>query len=250
MMTYAELQSNRRTFLALTGLTVPQFEPLLTAFCRAYQRLYPPDQTVEGQPRRRFAGGGRKGLLHRPEDKLLFILAYLKTYPLQVVFGELFGLSQPQANHWIGRLLPVLQVALDDLGVRPERDPGRFAQSRSTSESSPRLIIDGTERRRQRPKNPEKQASHYSGRKKTHSDKNVVIAEAGSKRIGFLSGTYTGKTADKAIADREGIAYPPGAVLYKDAGFQGYEPAVGETRQAKKKAAPRGTDGRREADEP
>jgi len=239
MMTYTQLQSNRRKFLAVTGLTVPEFGQLLTAFSRAYQRLYPPGQTVEGQPRQRSAGGGRKGLLHRPEEKLLFILAYLKTYPLQVVIGELFGLSQPQANHWIQRLLPVLQVALDDLGVRPERDPRHFAQSHPTSEPCPRLIIDGTERRRQRPKNPEKQASHYSGRKKTHSDKNVVIAEVESKRIGFLSGTYAGKTADKTIADGEGIAYPPGTVLYKDAGFQGYEPAVQETRQAKKKP-PRG----------
>ena len=139
-----------------------------------------------------------------------------------------------QANHWIRRLLPVLQAALDDLGVRPERDPSHFARSCPASEPSPRLIIDGTERRRQRPTNPEKQASHYSGRKKTHCDKNVVIAEAGSKRIDFLSGTYAARTAEKAIADGEGIAYPSGAVLYKDAGFQGYEPAVGETRQAKK----------------
>ena len=120
MMTYTQLQHNRRKFLALTGLTVAEFERLLPAFSRAYQRLYPTDQTVEGQRRRRNAGSGRKGVLHRPEEKLLFILVYLKTYPLQVVIGELFALSQPQANHWIQRLLPVLQVALEDLGVRPE----------------------------------------------------------------------------------------------------------------------------------
>ena len=250
MMTYTELQSDRRKFLALTGLTVPEFQRLLTAFCRAYQRLYPTDQTVTGRPRQRSAGGGCKGLLHRPEEKLLFILVYLKTYPLQVIMGELFDLSQPQANHWIHRLLPVLQAALDDLGVRPERDPNRFAQGQPPSEPEPRLVIDGTERRRQRPKDPEKQALHYSGRKKTHSDKNVVVATVQRKRIGFLSRTYVGKTPDKTIADEEGISYPPGTVLYKDAGFQGYEPAVQETRQAKKKAAPRGTHRRREANEP
>ena len=250
MLTYTHLQSNRRKFLALTGLTVPEFELLLPAFSRACQQLYPTDQTVEGRPRQRCAGGGRKGPLHRPEEKLLFILVYLKTYPLQVVIGELFALSQPQANYWIQRLLPLLRSALDDLGVRPERDPSHFAQTQPAAEPGPRLIIDGTERRRQRPKNPEKQAEHYSGKKKTHTDKNVVIADVQSKRIDFLSGTYVGKTADKTIADREGIAYPPGAVLYKDAGFQGYEPAVRETRQAKKKATPRGTHGGREADEP
>ena len=157
--------------------------------------------------------------------------------------AELFGLSQPAVNYWIQRLLPVLQDALDDLGALPERNPRQFANSQVLAEEEPRLILDGTERRRQRPKNPEKQASHYSGKKKTHTDKNVVIADAQSERIGFLSQTYVGKTHDKKIADREDISYPPGTVLYKDTGFQGYEPAVKETCQAKKKATPRKTHG-------
>lgn len=224
--------------MALTGLTVPEFQSLLPAFSRAYERLYPPDQTVEGRPRQRTAGGGRKGLLHRPEEKLLFILVYLKTYPLQVVMGDLVDLSQPQANHWIHRLLPVLRAALDDLGFRPERDPSHFAQSQPPGEPEPRLIIDCTERRRQRPKGPEKQALQYSGRKETHCDKNVVVADVPAKRIGFLSRTCAGKMSDKKIADEESISYPPGTVLYKDAGFQGYEPAVQETHPAKKKATP------------
>src|SRR5439155_14135990 len=139
--------------------------------------------------------------------------------------------------------------ALDDLDALPERDPRAFGRARPPRGRGPQLIIDGTERRRQRPKSPEKQAAHYSGRKKTHSDKNVVVVEAGSKRVGFLSRTYVGKTADKGIADREGIAYPPGTVLYKDSGFQGYEPEVAETRRAKKKAEGRRAHGRGEGDE-
>jgi hypothetical protein len=165
MVTYTTLQTDRRQFLALTGLTLPEFQLLLTAFPRAYQRLYPSSQTTEGQTRQRAAGGGCKGRLHRPEDKLLFTLVYLKTYPLQAVMGELFELSQPRVNYWIHRLLPVLQEALDDLGVCPERNASHFAQSQAVSEAEPRLIIDGTERRRQRPKSPEKQALHYSGRR-------------------------------------------------------------------------------------
>jgi hypothetical protein len=177
--------------------------------------------------------------LQQPEDKLLFLLVYLKTYPLQAVMGELFDLSAPQVNYWIHRLLPVLRSALDDLGVLPERDPTRFAQAQGASGKAPRLIIDATERRRQRPKNPEKQALLYSGRKKQHCDKNVVIVNRRGKRIDYLSQTYPGKTHEKKIADEEGISYPPGATLYKDTGFQGYEPAVEKTCQAKKKATPR-----------
>jgi hypothetical protein len=239
MLTYSELRGDRRRFLALTGLTLPAFEPLLEAFARSYERRYPPDRTATGRPRQRRGGGGRTAVLHEPAQKLLFLLVYLKTYPLQVVMAELFGLSQPQVNHWLRRLLPVLRDALDELGVLPEREGQAFAEA----EPSPRLIIDGTERRRQRPKNPEKQAAHYSGRKKTHCDKNVVVVEAGSKRVDYLSGTQAGRAADKSIADREGIVYPPGTLLYKDSGFQGYEPAGAKTRQAKKKAGGRGANG-------
>jgi hypothetical protein len=241
MVTYNTLQNDRRQSLALTGLTLSESQLLLGAFTRAYDRVSAADQTLSGQARRRGPGGGCKGILHPPEQKLLFILVYVKTYPLQAVLGELFELSQAGANYWIHRLLPVLRAALDDLGVLPERHPDHFAQSQSPLVGAPHLIIDGSERRRQRPKNPEKQALHYSGKKKTHSDKNVVIVQLPKKRIGFLSQTYAGKTHDKKIADGEGISYPPEAVLYKDTGFQGYEPAVKETRQAKKKAAPRGT---------
>jgi len=250
MVTYNALQNDRRQFLALTGLTLSEFHLLLGAFTRAYDRVYPADQTLAGQPRQRLAGGGCKGILHPPEQKLLFLLVYLKTYPLQALLGELFELSQAGANYWIHRLLPVLRAALDDVGVLPERHPDHFAQSQPPVAGDPRLIIDGTERRRQRPQNPAKQALHYSGKKKTHTDKNVVIVQLPRKQIGFLSQTYAGKTHDKKIADQEAIAYPPEAVLYKDTGFQGYEPAVKETRQAKKKATPKGTHRYGEAHQP
>jgi hypothetical protein len=237
MVTYSELRGDPRRLLALTGLTLREFEPLAAAFARSYRRLHPPGRTAAGLPRQRSPGGGRIGALHEPEQKLLFVLVYLKTYPLQAVMAELFGLSQPRVNYWLRRLLPVLRDALDELGALPERDAGAFAGAGPPRGPAPRLIIDGTERRRQRPKSPEKQAAHYSGRGKAHCDKNVVVAEAGSRRVGFLSRTYAGRASDKGIADQEGIHYPPGTVLYKDAGFQGYEPAVAKTCQAKKKAA-------------
>ena len=58
------------------------------------------------------------------EQKLLFSLVYQKTYPLQTLLGEVFGLSQSQANRWIHRLLPVLKQALDDLRLLPSRETG------------------------------------------------------------------------------------------------------------------------------
>jgi len=250
MDTYTEIRKDRRRCLALTGLTPAEFDQLLSAFGPCCERLYPADRTAAGRPRQRCSGAGPAGTLPEHGQKLLFVLVYLKTYPLQALMAELFGLSQPRVNYWLRRLLPLLRGGLDALGAAPERDPQAFARGSAPRGQQARHIIDGTERRRQRPKNPEKQAAHYSGRKKTHSDKNIVVTDADSRRVEFLSRTYVGRTSDKSIADREDIAYPPGTILYKDSGFQGYEPAVAKTCQAKKKAARAGTDRGGEAREP
>ena len=134
-------------------------------------------------------------------------------------------------------MLPILQQALDDLGVLPTRVPNKFAPHEHRHQETAELSIDGTERRRQRPKNPVKQALHYSGKQKTHSDKNVVVVNAKTKRVGYLSQTYAGNMHDKKIVDIEPIRYPPGTILYQDTGFQGYEPKVQQTHQPKKSRA-------------
>jgi hypothetical protein len=234
MLTYTTLKRNQRRCVALTGLPPKEFEVLLSAFARAYAEHYPAEKTMAGAPRQRQVGGGRKSGRHEPEQKLLFIVVHQKAYPLQTLLGEVCELSQPRVNEWIQRLLPILQDALDELGGLPECEPERFAQRELQHGERLDFIIDGTERRRQRPKNPEKQAAAYSGKKKTHCDKNVVIVQARSKCGGFLSQTYAGKTQDKKIMDTEPIVYPPDARLSKDTGFQRYEPAGVQTRQPKK----------------
>jgi hypothetical protein len=234
MLDYDTLKQDERKFVALTGITPAEFQRLLPAFTRAYARAFPSNKTQAGKLRQRRPGAGRKAVLLRPEDKLLFILVYQKAYPLQELLGSLFDLGQPQVNRWIHRLLPILGRALDRLGLLPERNPSRFSRHERRQGEGPELIIDGTERRRQRPKDQEKQAQHYSGKKKAHSDKNVVIVNAQSTRVGYLSGTYAGKAHDKKVAEAESIRYPRQSTLYKDSGFQGYEPRVQRSCQPKK----------------
>jgi DDE superfamily endonuclease/Helix-turn-helix of DDE superfamily endonuclease len=231
------LKKSRRKFLALTGLTSKEFSLLLPVFCKVYGEARAGATTQSGKRRQRNMGGGRKGRLRTLEQKLLFILVYQKAYPLQTLLGEVFELSQGRVNYWVHHLLPLLQQALEVLGVMPERRPNQFAHHEQGKQEAAELIIDGTERRRQRPKNPAKQALHYSGKSKTHSDKNVVVVNAKTKRVGYLSQTYAGKTHDKKIADQEAPCYPHDAILYKDTGFQGYEPPVSQTRQPKKSPA-------------
>ena len=235
MLTYATLQDRPREFLAATGLTHDEFVHLLPAFAAAYAVRYPLDKTWEGKERQRQRGGGSRGGLAHMEDKLLFILVYQKTNPLQTMHGLQFKLSQPQTHYWIHHLLPVLQHAFTALGVAPERDASRVATSALALEGAPDMAIDGTERRRQRPTDAAQQQAHYSGKKKTHTDKNILLVNAHTTKVIYLGPTVAGKKHDKKVADEGEIAYPVHATLDKDTGFQGYEPAGVVTRQPKKK---------------
>jgi hypothetical protein len=166
MLKYEDLRNRPRELLTATGLTQGEFEALLAVFADSYSHSYPADQTMEGQPRQRGRGGGSKGKLTKLEDKLLFILVYEKTYPLQTMLGVQFDLTQGQTNIWIHRLMRVLQRALQSMGYTPEREGTGVAKSELAQEGGSDLVIDGTERRRQRPQDGVAQKAQYSGKKK------------------------------------------------------------------------------------
>jgi hypothetical protein len=229
MIRYAALRKKPRDLLALTGLARREFEELLPAFEQAL-----PKAPKRRKRRQRAPGGGRKPSLPTVADKLLFILVYAKTYPIQSVQAHLFGMSQSSANRYIQQLLPVLAEALDHLGVMPEREGPQVAQHERRAGEGSDLIVDGVERRRQRPKDRKIQAIHYSGKKKWYSDKNVVVVNTQTKRVGFLSQTLPGAVHDKTLADRVAICYPRQSTLRSDLGFLGYAPRVREHLQPKK----------------
>jgi len=242
---YENLKDKPEAFLAFTGLNPEEFQILLQAFTTAWE-LYVQQNSLPAELRQRDYGGGRKARLATCEEKLLFILVYFKTYPLQEVLAFHFDMSQGQACQWIHILSEVLRLALSELGHTPERDPQKVKELLESyideSQGSPgdeteteNFAIDGTERRRQRPKDQEEQKRFYSGKKKTHTVKNNVIVTLGHRKVEYLGCTWEGKKHDKNICDEEGHEFPEGSTLYKDTGFQGYEPAGVDTRQPKKK---------------
>ena len=95
------------------------------------------------------------------------------------------------------------------------------------------LVIDGAERPIRRPKNKDDQKSNYSGKKKAHRKKNLLVTA--ERRVVYLGKTAAGSVHDKKLADASGLSFPPDALVLKDTGFQGYEPPDTETLQPKKK---------------
>jgi Helix-turn-helix of DDE superfamily endonuclease len=131
---FTDLQSRPMEFLDFTSLTLNEFQQLVPPFETAFHTRMAAWR-MDGKPRtaRRFTVY-KNCPLPTPEDRLLFILVYLKTYALQVVQGRLFGMGQSKANQWIHVLLPALLAALRALGDAPARSLTALAQRLSVSE--------------------------------------------------------------------------------------------------------------------
>jgi hypothetical protein len=98
---YTDLQTRPTEVLDLTSLTVAEFQQLVPSFEAAFQ-AYMTDWRLDGKPRTaRGYTTSQNCPLPTPEARLLCILVYLKTYPLQVVQGRLFGMGQSTAHQWI-----------------------------------------------------------------------------------------------------------------------------------------------------
>ena len=121
MLRYQDEKSKANRILDLTSLTLEQFEQLVEPFEQAFVR-HMKEWTMEGKPRTaRAYTPYTNSPLPSPEDRLFFLLCYLKVAALQVAHAALFGMTQPNANKWLHLLLIVLHQTLRDLGDAPAR---------------------------------------------------------------------------------------------------------------------------------
>jgi Helix-turn-helix of DDE superfamily endonuclease len=138
---FTDVQDRPTEFLDLTSLTLDEFQQLVPPFEGAFQ-AHMAVWRLDGKPRTARQFSVYKNCpLPTPEDRLLFILAYVKTYSLQVVQGRLFGMGQSKANQWIHVLLPVLLAALRTLGDAPARSLSALAQRLGVSEADAATVV-------------------------------------------------------------------------------------------------------------
>ncbi len=138
---FADLQARPTEFLDFTSLTLDEFQQLVPPFEAAFH-AHMATWRLDGKPRtaRQFAVY-KNCPLPTPEDRLFFLLTYLKTYALQVVQGGLFGMGQSKANQWIHVLLPALLAALRTLGDAPTRSQAALAQRLGVSEADAATVV-------------------------------------------------------------------------------------------------------------
>lgn len=125
---YQDIASQPERHLALTSLTADEFAQLVPDFEQAFL-AHMEHWCLDGSPR-----SGRRYTTYKncplptAQQRLFFILMFVKTNPLQEVYGAMFGMPQGKTNMWIHTLLPVLQATFRTLGDAPSRNLAQLAQ--------------------------------------------------------------------------------------------------------------------------
>lgn len=213
---------NPRIMAALTGVTAKEFNQLLPDFIKAWEcaKLSQHRKNAE----MRAIGGGRKGFLKSTEEKLFYILFYYKCYPTYDLLAFIYNCNRSNACRRQFELGNILEKTLGRKLVLPERRMRKLEEFFKAFPEAREIFIDGTERPTQRPKDKQKQKENYSGKKKKHTRKNIVITDK-QKRVGFLSKTQGGCNHDftmlKKYASPDNM--PEKIKKHLDLGFKGFQ---------------------------
>jgi hypothetical protein len=215
--------TDERLFRALTGTSREEFQTLLEVFTTSYHILREAEYQATKATRHRKPGGGAKGKLPTCEAKLFFVLYYWKNYPTYDVHGNHFHLDRSNACRNVHKLWPVLEHALNHLGMLPARAFPRLEDLQAAFADVSDLFIDATERAVVRSQDKERQQQQFSGKKHRHTVKNTLIT-TGGRTILFLGYTAVGSQHDYGLFKEEFPPEQPWFSLFKvwvDLGYLG-----------------------------
>lgn len=238
-MNLEKILKNPRLCSALTGLKPEEFTNLLLTFTEVLINKMKRQHSDNPNRQRKF-GGGRKGFLPTPADKFFFILFYYKCYPTYDVLSFLFDCDRACACRRQFFLSKIMEKTLGKKLALPKRQLKSVEDFFKAFPEAKEVFIDGTERPIQRPKNKERQKTNYSGKKKRHTRKNLIISTK-RKRINFLSKTVEGKAHDFSILKEHAPPkyIPPEVKKHLDLGFKGYQKQYPDSRVSMPERKPR-----------
>jgi len=139
---FAEIESKPYTVLDMTSLVVEEFRVLVEPFEEQF-RAHMAKWRLDGLPRTKRSYTTYKNCpLPTPEDRLLFVMTYIKNNPLQTMHGCTFGMPQCKTNVWLHVLMPVLQITLSDLGHTPSRSVADLAKRLGVSVEHAEQVLE------------------------------------------------------------------------------------------------------------
>ena len=194
---YAKVQSYPKTFIRLFGISVQEFDLILSQVRPEW----------ESQIIGRYKRPGRDYKLDLA-DMILMLLLYYRCYTTQLFIGFLFGVDDSRVCRNIRMLEPLLAKVM------------AISKTRHLSQKDvEELILDATEQQIERPQKSQK--VYYSGKKKRHTLKTEIrITPKG--RIVHVSKTHPGSTHDLTLHKSE-PPLPKETRAYVDSGYQGLD---------------------------
>jgi len=239
-MDIQDIKKNQAQFLSLTSLYESEFDELLVPFSRRWVNFYK-HKKITGKRRAKPLSGWQlessTKVLPNIEDKLFFILYFLKNGHIQQSLSAQFKMNQSNVSQWIKVLTPILNQSIIDLHLQAAQtmdDLVRLFRNRqrienlSKCEKSESLHLDATEREMQRNTDQEAQKFDYSGKQGAHTLKNSVISDE-FQFVHFAGFTHRGAIHDKTMITDE---IPDLSLLKKyelwfskDKAYQSYQPS-------------------------
>ncbi len=221
-MSIEKVLKRDRLCRALTGLTPQEFMNLLAVFAAALAHAAT-EKYLTDSSRRRKPGAGRKPFATTVEDKLFFILLYYRIYPTFEVLSFLYDRDRGNVWHAYDHLSPVMESTLGKKLALPTRKITSVKEFFEAFPEAKEVFLDGTERPIQRPKDKARQTANYSGKKKRHTRKNIILSTR-KRRVGYVSPTTEGKEHDFQIVKRMRLPdhIPKQIRIRMDTGFQGF----------------------------
>jgi hypothetical protein len=242
MISVTKLRRKPRQFRAFTGVSVAEFDQLLSQVLPAYEadqqrrkkRPGPPGAPEVGHPFR----------LPIPE-RLLMGLMYLRLYLGQNLLSYLFDLDQSNVSRELNdRLLPILLVVLpvplrdaplrqfaQDKPEAPDPDPTATGPKRRRIQTRDELfaahpeiqevLIDATEQSLPQPADKTERKLRYSGKQQDHTVKTQILGTR--DLILHVFGALPGCIRDQTLLGASGVirCVPFWVTIRLDKGYEG-----------------------------
>lgn len=135
-LVYDDVIKNNGRLISLTSLEQCEFEPLAKEVDEALKhqmKMF----TLKGEIRKNKNFRIYKNTpLKTPNDRLLFVLMFLKNNITQELMATIFDMPQPKVHYWLYNMLIALRNALRNSGDAPSREKNALLKA-ITDEGNP-----------------------------------------------------------------------------------------------------------------
>ena len=158
------------------------------------------------------------------DDLIFFVLMMLKSGITFDLLGYIANIDQSNAHKKFKLGLEILNGTLKQSNYTPYRDFDEVSDLHRLIQPGQTIILDGTEQRVQRPSDQNVQREFYSGKKKGHTVKSLIMSTS-DRYVHYISYCWVGRSHDFTVLKEEFPAadgwFDP-YVVRLDLGYHGF----------------------------